>query len=139
MIIMSIIISRQLNLYDENLEKELLKQIGNGQKSVFIKESKNIKELLNNSLIDIQKDFGQDVIDGNIKVQKKLGLVYLLDKDYNLPNRIQTIISMIPALKYIKSDKEVSTIDHVMHYGAYDIYIKEKKYHLSVVLYAEAI
>lgn len=136
---MSIVISKQLNLYDEDLEKELLEQIRDGQKSVFIAESDRIKELLDNSLIDIKKDFGQDIIDDNVKVQKKLGFVYLSDKDYNLSNRLQTIIGIIPSLEYIKEDKEISTSDYVMHYGSYDIYIKEKKYHLSVVLYTEAI
>ena len=135
---MSIIISKQWNLCNNELENELLEQIGDGQKSIFIKESENTKELLNNSLEEIYKDFGQDIIDGKI-VQKKLGLIYLSDKDYESSNRMQIIVDMIPSLQYIKGDNRISTKDYIKQYGFYDIYIKEKNYHLSAVLYTEEI
>lgn len=136
---MSILFEKSANVGDPIFEKYLLSKIKDGKESVFIEETKEIRELLNTFFEEIKPSFEDCLIVDGINIKRKIGLVYLPSEIYNSTNKVMAIYQMIPSLKYHKDDREISTSEYIKYYSNYHVLIEDKKYILSVVQYSEAM
>lgn len=141
---MSLEMIQSVKIVDEALKELIIKEIGNGEKDVFLREDSYFKELIDHNILDIASTLklGECEIDG-VKAVKKLGVVYISDnRNLDLVERNRRIYSIVPALKYNKDYIEVTSIEHIAVYNQYKLIIKTdnvKKYDFIIVSYIEAL
>jgi len=140
---MSLEMIQKVTIIDNSLERFIIEQIGEGKKDIFIGDDSYFKEVISNNLLDITNslELGECEVD-EVKAVKKLGVVYISDKDLDLFERNNRIYSIVPTFKYIKEDTEITSIEHIEVYNQYKLRIKAdnvKKYDFIVVSYTESL
>lgn len=140
---MSLEMIQKVRILDNSLEKLIIEQIGEGKEDIFIAANNYFKEVISNNLLDITNklELGECEID-EIKAVKKLGVVYISEKDLDSFERNNRIYSVVPTFKYIKDDIEITTIEHIKIYNQYNLRIKIdnlKNYDFITVSYTEAL
>lgn len=136
-------IIQKAKIVDNLLEKLIIEQIGEGKKDVFIGDDSYFKEVISNNLLDITNslELGECEING-VKAVKKLGVVYISDKNLDFFERNNKIYSVVPAFKSIKDETEITSKEHITIYNQYKLRINAdncKKYDFIVVSYTEAL
>lgn len=133
---MGLEVVKRKEIIDLRLEEFILAKINDGKNNVFIEH-----EELENGMFDIPEVLGETEYDG-IKVIKKLGLVYLKDKNLGLIEKSTQIHLIVPELKYIKNKEKITTIDNVTIYNQYKVIVSDDKgntYNLVLVSYLKSI
>lgn len=132
-------LSESIKILDNEFSKLIIEKIGDSKKDFFIQIDNKLEEIKNEDLLGLSKlGLGECEVDG-IKAIKKLGAVYLTDKNLNFLDKMQRIHSVVPTLKY----KNTSTLDYIKVLNQYDLILinddNGNEYNLIIVSYVETL
>lgn len=140
---MAIELIQSASISDTMLESLLKGIIGDGQKDRFLEGNTSLKTVLSNNLLDVASslELGECVVD-EVRAVRKIGLVYISDKDLDFIEKNNRIYSIVPNFKYIKDEEEITTIEYITVYGQYKLKVKfdnKKLYEFIIVSYIEKL
>lgn len=140
---MSIELIQSASISDTMLESLLKGIIGDGQKDRFLEGNTSLKDVLSSNLLEVASslELGECVVD-EVRAVRKIGLVYISDKDLDFIEKNNRIYSIVPDFKYIKDEEEITTIEYITVYGQYKLKVKfdnKKVYEFIIVSYIETL
>lgn len=140
---MSLELIKKITIIDESLEKLFIEKVGDAEKDIFIEVDSYLKEIIDNNILEITNDLklGECEING-VKSLRKLGIVYLSDKNLDFFNKSNRINSIVPSLKYSKDEIETTSKEYITEHGQYKLTIKAnniKMYDFIIVSYVECL
>lgn len=140
---MSIELIQSASISDTMLESLLKGIIRDGQKDRFLEGNTSLKNVLSSNLLDVTSslELGECVVD-EVRAVRKIGLVYISDKDLDFIEKNNRIYSIVPDFKYIKDEEEITTIEYITVYGQYKLKVKfdnKKVYEFIIVSYIEKL